>query len=186
MKRKRYLLLFLSLAAITLLIPVALGTGILLGKRIRTDSTVVEELGALRLNKAGQHSRNKQVQQQPAVNMDCTLIVPTNPLSAQGLATPYQLTAANPANGLCHESNKAQAAFVQGAIIDPATGTISIYNPLVVDQGTKPAVQPQPPFGGQIPQGDIVALWFGSNANTLTLQESNATLPQTILAKRTN
>src|SRR5579864_3155130 len=178
MKRKRYLLPFLSLAAIILLIPVALGTGILLGQRIRTDSIVVGALGALRLNQAGQHSRHKQVQQQPAVNMDCTLIVPPNPLSAQGLATPYQLTATNPANGPCHESNKAQAAFVQGAIINPATGTISIYNPLVVDRGTQPAVQPQPPFGDQTPQGDIVALWFGSNGNTLTLQESNGSLRQ--------
>src|SRR5438552_19010188 len=110
--------------------------------------------------------------------MDCTLIVPPNPLSAQGLTTPYQLTATNPANGPCHESNKAQAAFVQGAIIDPATGAISIYNPLVVDQGTQPAVEPQPPFGGQIPPGDSVALWFGSNGNTLTLQDSNGSLAQ--------
>src|SRR5579859_2237556 len=191
MKRKRYLLPFLSLAAITLLIPVALGTGILLGQRIRTDGTVVGALGALRLNQAGQHSRHKQVQQQtkqqqPAVNMDCTLIVPPNPLSAQGLVTPYQLTATNPANGPCHESNKAQAAFVQGAIIDPATGTISIYNPLVVDQGMQPAVQPQPPFGGQIPQGDIVALWFGSNGNTLTLQESKGSLAQGMCVNGSN
>ncbi len=110
--------------------------------------------------------------------MDCTLIVPANPLSAQGLATPYQLTTPNPANGTCHEGNKAQAAFVQGAIIDPATGVISIYNPLVVDQGTQPAVEPQPPFDGQIPPGDMVALWFGSNGNTLTLQDSDGSLGQ--------
>src|SRR5437667_10125252 len=38
------------------------------------------------------------------VNGDCTLIVPPNPLSAQGLATPYQLVATNPANGPCHEA----------------------------------------------------------------------------------
>lgn len=95
---------------------------------------------------------------------NCILLVPTNPLSAQGLATPYRLLPP------CHEANQATAAFVQGAIIDPATGVISIYNPLVVDQGTQPAVQPQPPFGGQIPQGDIVALWFGFNGNTLNLQ----------------
>src|SRR5215470_11785355 len=75
-----------------------------------------------------------------AVNMDCTLIVPTQPLTAQGLATPYQLLATNPANGPCNEANKAQAAFVQGAVFDPATGGISIYNPLVIDQGSQPAV----------------------------------------------
>ena len=80
-----------------------------------------------------------------AVNMDCTLIVPRNPLTAKGLATPYQLVATNPDNGPCNEANKMQAAFVQGAVIDPATGAISIYNPLVVDKGTKPAVQPVVP-----------------------------------------
>src|SRR5438874_3653933 len=36
-------------------------------------------------------------------NMDCTLIVPANPLSAAGLATPYQLVATNKANGPCNE-----------------------------------------------------------------------------------
>src|SRR3989442_218156 len=182
MKRKRSLLPFLLLAAITLLIPVTLGAGVPLGQSRRTGGTWFEALGALQLNQVKQHQRENQgqqtKQQQPAVNMDCTLIVPPNPLSAQGLATPYQLTPTNPATGPCHESSKAQAAFVQAAIIDPATGSISIYNPLVVDQGTQPAVQPQPPFGGQIPQGDIVALWFGSNGNTLTLQDSNGSLAQ--------
>src|SRR5256884_615890 len=110
-----------------------------------------------------------------AVNGDCTLIVPSNPLSAQGLATPYQLVATDPANGACNESNKAQAAFVQGAVINPATGQISIYNPLVIDQGTKPAITPAVP---QLPANGIVALWFGSNGNTLTLQDMNGSLRQ--------
>jgi len=110
-----------------------------------------------------------------AVNGDCTLIVPSKPLSAQGLATPYQLVATDPANGPCNESNKAQAAFVQGAVIDPATGQISIYNPLVIDQGTQPAIAPAVP---QLPANSIVALWFGSNGNTLILQDMNGSLRQ--------
>ena len=101
-----------------------------------------------------------------APNANCTLIVPANPLSAQGLATPYQLTATDPAAGPCNEANSAQTAFVQGAIIDPATGTISIYDPLVVDAGTQPAVTPTVPT---LPAGGVVALWFGYNGNTLTL-----------------
>src|SRR5258707_2104431 len=101
-----------------------------------------------------------------AVNADCTLIVPSMPLTAQGLATPYQLVATNPAQGPCNEANAAQAAFVQGAIIDP-TGKISVYNPLVVDQGTQPAIKPTVP---QLAQGSVVALWFGFNGNNLTLQ----------------
>ena len=107
------------------------------------------------------------------VNGDCTLIVPSQPLTAHGLATPYQLTATNAANGACNEANKAQAAFVQGAVFDPATGAISIYNPLVIDQGTKPAAQPVVPT---LPQGGIVGLWFGFNGNNLMLQESNGNL----------
>jgi hypothetical protein len=101
-----------------------------------------------------------------APNANCTLIVPANPLSAQGLATPYQLTATDPAAGPCNEDNSVQTAFVQGAIINPATGTISIYDPLVVDAGTQPAVTPTVPT---LPAGGVVALWFGYNGNTLTL-----------------
>lgn len=110
-----------------------------------------------------------------AVNMNCSLIVPPNPLSAQGLATPYQLVATNAANGPCNEANKMQGAFVQGAVIDPATGAISIYNPLVIDEGTQPAAQPVVP---QLPANGIVALWFGFNGNNLTLQDSNGSLQQ--------
>ncbi len=110
-----------------------------------------------------------------ADNMDCSLIVPPNPLSAQGLATPYRLVATNPANGACHEANKTQAAFVQGAVIDPKTGAISIYNPLVIDDGTQPAAQPVVP---QLPAGGIVALWFGYNGGNLTLQDNNGSLGQ--------
>ena len=101
-----------------------------------------------------------------APNANCTMIVPANPLSAQGLATPYQLTATDPAAGPCNEANSAQTAFVQGAIVNPATGTISIYDPLVVDAGTQPAVTPTVPT---LPAGAVVALWFGYNGNTLTL-----------------
>ena len=80
-----------------------------------------------------------------APNPNCTLIVPANPLTAQGLATPYQLTATDPAAGPCNEANANQTAFVQGAVLDPATGQISVYNPLVIDAGTQAAVTPTVP-----------------------------------------
>jgi hypothetical protein len=101
-----------------------------------------------------------------AVNPNCTLIVPANPLTAQGLATPYQLTATNPADGPCNEANAGQTAFVQGAVINPATGQIMVYNPLVIDAGTQPAAAPVVPA---LPAGGVVALWFGFNGTTLTL-----------------
>jgi hypothetical protein len=60
-----------------------------------------------------------------------------------------------------------QSAFVQGAIINPATGQIFVYNPLVVTKGVPPAAAPVVP---QLPKNAIVGLWFGFNGMTLTLQ----------------
>ena len=106
-------------------------------------------------------------------NPNCSLIVPNNPLSPEGLATPYQLVATDPAAGDCHETNSAQSAFVQAAVIDPVTGQIAIYNPLVVDQFATPAA---PPVVPTLPANGIVALWFGYNGDTLTLQAADGVL----------
>lgn len=106
-------------------------------------------------------------------NMNCTLVVPPHPLTAQGLATPYQLKATNSDDGPCHEANADQAAFVQGTIFDPGTNQFSVYNPLVVDRGTKPAVAPVIP---KLPANAVVALWFGFNGANLTLQSSQNSL----------
>jgi hypothetical protein len=102
-----------------------------------------------------------------AQNPNCTIIIPASPLSAKGLATPYQLTATNPANGPCDEANSNSSAFVQAAILDPASGQISIYNPLVIDAGSTPAVAPIVPV---LATNAVVALWFGFNGDDLTLQ----------------
>ena len=104
----------------------------------------------------------------PPVNGNCTLVVPPRPLSAAGLATPYQLIATDAAQGPCHEANARQSAFVQAAVFDPASGSIGIYEPLVVDQGSRPAL---PPLVPHLPPGAVVALWFGFNGSTLTLAD---------------
>ncbi|WP_207892410.1 hypothetical protein [Streptacidiphilus pinicola] len=105
---------------------------------------------------------------QPPVtpNPDCTLRVPAGPLTAAGLATPYQLTATDAAMGPCHEADLAQSAFVQATVLDPATGAVSVYDPLVVDRGTRPAHRPVVP---KLPAHAVVGLWFGFNGNNLTL-----------------
>lgn len=109
--------------------------------------------------------------QQP--NGDCTLIVPPRPLTAQGLATPYQLVATDPNNGPCNEANAVQSAFVQASVFSFDTGQISVYNPLVIDQGTAPAISPVVPT---LPRNAVVAIWFGFNGDNLTLQSSGTSL----------
>src|SRR5207248_6305892 len=104
-------------------------------------------------------------------NPNCSLIVPADPLSAKGLATPYQLVATDRRQGACHESNDAQAAFVEAAVLDPATGALSVYHPLVVDRGTQPAAAPVTPA---LPAGAVVGAWFGYNGDTLTLRGAPA------------
>jgi hypothetical protein len=105
-----------------------------------------------------------------APNPDCTLIVPANPLSATGLATPFQLTATDPNGGPCNEANTAQSAFVEAVVFDPANSQISIYHPLVIDQGTSPAVAPVKP---NLPANATVALWIGFDGDNLTLASAN-------------
>jgi hypothetical protein len=104
----------------------------------------------------------------PAATVDCDLVVPADPLSARGLATPYQLTGTHgrtPAESGCRMSNAAKlGAFVQATILDPATGTLSVYDPLVVTQGTRPAVRPPVPT---IPAGAVVTIDFGFNGRDL-------------------
>ena len=102
----------------------------------------------------------------------CILIVPRQPLTAHGLATPYQLTGSDVGGTACQESNSSVAAFVQAAVLDPATGQVSIYNPLVIDKGTKAAVAPVVPT---LPAHAIVAVWFGSNGTMLRLQGADFT-----------
>jgi hypothetical protein len=113
----------------------------------------------------------------PEPNPNCTLLVPDDPLTARGLATPYQLVATNPADGACHETDPNQSAFVEAAILNPKTGRLSIYRPLVIDQGTTPAVDPVVPG---LPDNAVVGLWFGYNGMNLALDAAEG-VPEGVL-----
>nr|WP_239028687.1 hypothetical protein [Pseudonocardia acidicola] len=107
----------------------------------------------------------------PAVNANCTLMVPPAPLTAAGLATPYRLTATDRNAGPCHEANMNQSAFVEATILDPATGKLSIYRPLVIDDRSTPAAAPVQPT---LPAGAVVGIWFGFQGDVLTLRTQQA------------
>ena len=102
-------------------------------------------------------------------NVNCNIIVPANPLTAQGLASPYQLTGPDgmtPAQSGCTMTNAANlGAFVQATILNPATGQLAVYDPLVITQGTTPAVAPTVPT---LPRNAIVTIDFGFNGTDLT------------------
>ncbi len=105
-----------------------------------------------------------QTAAQAANSLNCTLTVPPNPLSARGLATPWQL-----GDG-CSEANPNEEAFVESTILAP-NGQLSIYDPLVVTQGTTPAVAPLVP---RIPRGAQVIIDIGFNGNNLVLEGPGA------------
>jgi hypothetical protein len=110
-----------------------------------------------------------QTPAEAADSTNCTLQVPANPLSARGLASPYIL-----GDG-CEMSNPDLQAFVEADILNPRTGRIKVYNPLVITQGTQPAAQPVPPRVGR---RDVVAIMFGFNGGNLLLTGTGNSLQQ--------
>ena len=55
--------------------------------------------------------------------------------------------------GPCNEANAGQSAFVEGAILT-ADGQLTLYDPLVIDQGTQPAA---PTVAAQVPPACFLA-----------------------------
>jgi hypothetical protein len=108
---------------------------------------------------AGDAISLNQTADQAANSGNCTIVVPRNPLTAQGLATPYQL-----ADG-CSMANDDQQAFVEATILAP-NGQVQVYNPLVITQGTRAAARPAVP---NVPRGARVIIDFGFNGTNLLL-----------------
>jgi hypothetical protein len=106
-------------------------------------------------------------------NMNCELIVPPDPLTAAGLATPYQLTGPDgqdPAASGCTQANPNLQAYVQATILNPATGRLWVYEPLVITLGSTPAAAPARP---KLPRNAVVNLMVGFNGNDLQLVGQN-------------
>jgi hypothetical protein len=127
-----------------------------------TGPIATQQLGDVATNPvdgAGDAINLNQTADEAADSGNCTIVVPRNPLTAQGLATPYQL-----ADG-CSMANGDQQAYVEATILSP-NGQVQVYNPLVITQGTKPAMRPVVP---RIPRGSRVIIDFGFNGTNLLL-----------------
>ena len=106
-----------------------------------------------------------QTAAQAAASMNCTLTVPANPLSAPGLATPWQL-----GDGCSMANAATEGAFVEATILAP-NGQVQVYNPLVITAGTTPAAAPAAPT---IARGSQVIIDVGFNGTNLVLQGQGA------------
>jgi hypothetical protein len=114
---------------------------------------------------AGNAINLNQTAAQAAASMNCTLTVPANPLSAQGLATPWQL-----GDGCSMANAATEGAFVEATILAP-NGTVQVYNPLVITAGTTPAATPAAPT---IARGSQVIIDVGFNGTNLALVGTGA------------
>jgi len=101
-----------------------------------------------------------QTPAEAATSLNCTLAVPANPLTAKGLATPWQL-----GDGCSQANFVTEGAFVEATILAP-NGKLQVYNPLVITAGTTPAAAPVQP---KIARGSAVIIDIGSNGTNLVL-----------------
>src|ERR1700678_943015 len=163
--------------AIPLAIPMALGLtlGIVLALSGGTTAKIYQSPLGATASPSGSASASASpsatsIVTAPAstTNVNCDIIVPANPLSATGLATAYQLTGTDgqtPAASGCEMTNAVNlGAFVQATILNPRTGALSVYDPLVITEGTTPAVNPAVP---QLPANAVVTVDFGFNGTDL-------------------
>jgi hypothetical protein len=101
-----------------------------------------------------------QTTAEAADSTNCTVSVPAHPLTAQGMATPWEL-----GDGCTWANGDSEGVFIDATILSP-NGQLQVYNPLVIDQGTQPEVAPVAPT---IPRGSAVILSVGYNGNALAL-----------------
>jgi hypothetical protein len=114
---------------------------------------------------AGNAINLNQTAAEAAVSMNCTLTVPANPLSAQGLARPWQL-----GDGCSMANAATEGAFVEATILAP-NGQVQVYNPLVITAGTTAAATPAAPT---IARGSQVIVDVGFNGTNLVLEGRGA------------
>ena len=116
--------------------------------------------GSNAVDAAGNAFSFTQTEAEAADSTNCTVTVPDRPLTAQGLATPWEL-----GDGCTWANGATEGVFIDATILAP-NGQIQVYNPLVINQGTTPAAAPTPPT---IARGSQVILSAGFNGNALAL-----------------
>ena len=134
--------------------------------RQRTDRhRQLGDLATVPVDGTGAAINLNQTAAEAAASMNCTLTVPANPLSARGLATPWQL-----GDGCSMANAATEGAFVEATILAP-NGQVQVYNPLVITAGTTAAATPAAPT---IARGSQVIIDVGFNGTNLALEGRGA------------
>ena len=128
-------------------------------------ATTLGDVATTPVDGTGAAINMNQTAAQAAASMNCSLAVPANPLSAAGLATPWQL-----GDGCSMANAGTEGAFVEATILAP-NGSVQVYSPLVVTAGTQPAVAPTAPT---IAAGSTVIIDAGFNGTNLVLTGAGA------------
>jgi hypothetical protein len=93
----------------------------------------------------------------------CILTAPTaNLLSAPGLASVWTLS------GTCTQADPNTRSFLEATIYEPKLQKIFAYSPLLITAGSQVLAKPVVP---KISKHAVIVYHFGSNANTITLQD---------------
>ncbi|KAJ3119836.1 hypothetical protein HK100_000141 [Physocladia obscura] len=105
--------------------------------------------------------------------MECVVTLPPSALTAQGLSTPWTVTG-------CDQT--VNPTFAECVVVNPATGTLGVYSPLLINKGSTNFVTPVVPI---LPANGVVGCWFGTNGVSTTLAgataAANCTSPTTAL-----
>ena len=128
-------------------------------------TTTLGDVATTPVDGTGAAINMNQTAAQAAASMNCSLAVPANPLSATGLATPWQL-----GDGCSMANAGTEGAFVEATILG-TNGSVQVYSPLVVTAGTQPAVAPTAPT---IAAGSTVIIDVGFNGTNLVLTGAGA------------
>jgi hypothetical protein len=157
--------------AVTLAIPlaIALVLGIVIAVSDKLSTTASPAAFGASPSASASDPSSTSAAATTAANVNCDIVVPANPLTAKGLATPYLLTGPDgmsPEQSGCTMANAAAlGAFVQATILNTQTGKLYVYDPLVITQGTTPAVAPKVPV---LPRHYVATIDFGFNGTDLT------------------
>lgn len=112
-------------------------------------------------------------------SQNCIIEVPNNALT-KGLFKTWFVSTAPGSLLPCSQLIEGAEVFIEATIFDIDNNRFYVYNPLVIDAGTIPAI---PPDIGTLPINNVVVIHFGTNAESITLIQDSSSSSSNSLKK---